>query len=477
MPSTATRTSSSQTYVAVEPDGLDPCDLRLKAGRRGRARAGRPPGAALPLRARQRRRQVRPRPRRRAGRRAARGGAAGLQHPRQVEGRRVRPRARRHGRRRRRRGPRRGAAGRRPPVAPGDAWRAPCGPPRRGPRRGSPAPRPPLPDLRDPRFSIERETAQARLQHPAVVGRTAADVGANDFTHPTYRARVGGGVRGRRPDRRRCRRPGWADSAARRRERPRRLLGDQRARRRAAADSEGPRRRLRRRARLPAPGAHRACGASPSVKSRLQRTNPVEHATDYNRMFGELVALEQHRREPCASASMGDAVRRRFGRRTPPVARSAPGERVLAWAQAAGGHVVAGTRDAFYLRGRCRRAVRLPWEQVEAADWDRDTVGAPGHRGRHLGRAAAGARRRRSTSPATCSALVRERVTASDRAAAPRPGRRPARSARDRAPRPGRRCARWQWVYEYDEGVDPDDPAVRAAAAAALAQARADTGL
>jgi DNA primase len=32
------------------------------------------------------------------------------------------------------------------------------------------------------------------------------------------------------------------------------------------------------------------------VKSRLQRTNPVDHATEYNRMFGELVALEQHRR-------------------------------------------------------------------------------------------------------------------------------------------------------------------------------------
>ena len=28
----ATRTSSSQTYVAVEPDGLDPCDVRIKKG-------------------------------------------------------------------------------------------------------------------------------------------------------------------------------------------------------------------------------------------------------------------------------------------------------------------------------------------------------------------------------------------------------------------------------------------------------------
>ena len=32
------------------------------------------------------------------------------------------------------------------------------------------------------------------------------------------------------------------------------------------------------------------------VKSKLQRMNPVEQATEYNRMFGELVALEGHRR-------------------------------------------------------------------------------------------------------------------------------------------------------------------------------------
>jgi DNA primase len=33
-----------------------------------------------------------------------------------------------------------------------------------------------------------------------------------------------------------------------------------------------------------------------ALKSRLQRTNPVEQVVEYNRMFGELVALEQHRR-------------------------------------------------------------------------------------------------------------------------------------------------------------------------------------
>jgi DNA primase len=32
------------------------------------------------------------------------------------------------------------------------------------------------------------------------------------------------------------------------------------------------------------------------LKARLQRLNPVEETDNYNRMFGELVALEQHRR-------------------------------------------------------------------------------------------------------------------------------------------------------------------------------------
>jgi len=32
------------------------------------------------------------------------------------------------------------------------------------------------------------------------------------------------------------------------------------------------------------------------VKSRLQRLNPVEEQQEYNRLFGELIALEQQRR-------------------------------------------------------------------------------------------------------------------------------------------------------------------------------------
>jgi DNA primase len=32
------------------------------------------------------------------------------------------------------------------------------------------------------------------------------------------------------------------------------------------------------------------------LKSRLQRLNPVEQAAEYNRMFGELIMLEQQKR-------------------------------------------------------------------------------------------------------------------------------------------------------------------------------------
>ena len=41
------------------------------------------------------------------------------------------------------------------------------------------------------------------------------------------------------------------------------------------------------------------------LKSRLQRTNPVDHPAEYNRMFGELIALEQHRRT-LRELAMGD---------------------------------------------------------------------------------------------------------------------------------------------------------------------------
>jgi hypothetical protein len=161
--------------------------------------------------------------------------------------------------------------------------------------------------------------------------------------------------------------------------------------------------------------------------------------------------------------------------RTRPDVEVAAGERLLAWAPLADGGWAAGTRDALYLPG-----LRLPWEQVQAADWDREEdllrvseVGSWGvPRPRHTltvpNAAAKDADR--------LLRLIRERVTASVLLSrhVPVTARRGVRIVGRRAPS-GR--SQVQWIYEYDEGVDPDDPLVRAAAETALAAAKSDVGM
>jgi hypothetical protein len=163
-------------------------------------------------------------------------------------------------------------------------------------------------------------------------------------------------------------------------------------------------------------------------------------------------------------------------RRTRPPVDVAAGEKVLAWAESASGPVVAGTRDALYLTSSgAGLDTRLPWEQVEAADWDRDTS-----RLRISEVGSWGEERIVHTltieEPGRLLELVRERVTASVvlQRHVPISSRRGLRVIARRAPRGDRPLA---WYFEYDEGVDPDDPAVRAAAAAALAAARDEVGL
>ncbi|MCX6399485.1 MAG: DNA primase [Propionibacteriales bacterium] len=155
-------------------------------------------------------------------------------------------------------------------------------------------PRAKLPDLRDPRFSIERETLKLVLQHPIAIGRTTADIGVNDFSHPTYRAvweliaAAGGTVAGQGD-------AGWVS-------RVQDASTDPAVSSAVSALAVEP---------IPATRdvdawyvahyVHRlqeltALRRIDEVKSRLQRTNPVEQAADYNKMFGELAALEQHRR-------------------------------------------------------------------------------------------------------------------------------------------------------------------------------------
>jgi DNA primase len=173
----------------------------------------------------------------------------------------------------------------------------PTAPPSR-PREGvAPAEAPPpqqqLPDLRDPRFALEREALKLVVQAPSAVASISKDVGENDFTHPTYRAvwtlvEQAGGIVAAGPD--------WAG-------RLRDLASDQAVAAALSALAVEP---------VPSKkGADEAFVANTvyrlqeltaqrriaEVKSRLQRTNPVDQATEYNRMFGELTALEQHRRQ------------------------------------------------------------------------------------------------------------------------------------------------------------------------------------
>lgn len=147
----------------------------------------------------------------------------------------------------------------------------------------------------------------------------------------------------------------------------------------------------------------------------------------------------------------------------------AAGERLLAWATTVDGRVVGGTRDALYV------PQRLPWELVEAADWDNETselrvseVGSWGDvRPEH---------RFEIDEPGRLLELVRERVTASVlfQRQVPIAGRRGLRVIARRAPG---LASEIRWVYEYDEGIDPEDPRVRLAAAEALAAARDEVGL
>jgi hypothetical protein len=161
-------------------------------------------------------------------------------------------------------------------------------------------------------------------------------------------------------------------------------------------------------------------------------------------------------------------------RRTRPPVDVPAGEKVLAWAESSSGSVVAGTRDALYVVSPGSHDTRLPWEQVEAADWDRETsrlriseVGSWGEeRVEHA---------LTIEEPGHLLELVRERVTASVvlQRHVPLRGRRGLRVIARRAPKGDRPMV---WFYEYDKGIDPDDPDVRAAAEVALAAARDEVG-
>lgn len=174
---------------------------------------------------------------------------------------------------------------------------------------------------------------------------------------------------------------------------------------------------------------------------------------------------------------------KRFWGRTAPapadvVARAglSRGEKVLAGARSANGTWVLGTRDALVLLPGEEAAgpTRITWEQVQAADWSRDDdrlrVSEVGEFGRPRP-----VHEVVLDEPELLLQLVRERVTASvvlQRRVEVADGRGLTVVAR-RPPR-GDDVA---WAYELDPGLDPDDPAVRAAADAGIRSAAEELGL
>jgi DNA primase len=167
---------------------------------------------------------------------------------------------------------------------------------RRSPDRSAPAPherRPAkdLPDPREPRFRIERDVLKLALQNPATMSEAWHDLEIADFTHPLYRRIFDevvemGGPTAAGPGALLNRLPEGETEAqslvSALAVEPMHLAGDPDERVASAYVV-----RLR---------ELTAARRIEQVKSKLQRTNPVTEVTSYNRMFGELVALESHRR-------------------------------------------------------------------------------------------------------------------------------------------------------------------------------------
>ena len=273
---------AAQTFVCVAPDGQDPCDLRLARRRHRRARPGRPPRAAVRVRDPRDPARAQARERRGAGGRAAA----------------VRPARRADqagGPARRVRAPARGLdeLGRhrdgRPPGA-----REGGGAGGARPRAARPAPAPPARD--DPRLHRQREALKAALQVPAIAGPGYDELPDPAFTHPAYVPGAPRGPGGRRG----VRRPGGPGVAGRgARASATRRTSAALVAELAVEPLELPQKNtdeVRYVASIVS-GVRLAMVDEQiaEIKSRLQRTNPVDDADAYLELFGDLVPLEQYR--------------------------------------------------------------------------------------------------------------------------------------------------------------------------------------
>ncbi|KAA1423608.1 DNA primase [Mumia zhuanghuii] len=285
----------AQTYVAVQPDGLDPCDLRLQ---KGDAAVRELVGSRIPLyrfvlKNVVARYDLDHADQRVDALRAAVALVSSVRDQGKVEqfvreiastvGMELDEVRRELTAARRRPAPRgNGARQTRTERTP-----AAAGPPVDAP------PAEPVPSLGEQRFTDERELLKVLVQHPHLVAPYADVLDADDFTHPyaaaVWEAATEVGLPSK-PD------ETWATSVRDR-------LGDPQVQRTLAQLSVDPLRV----SGVPDGTLVGALAARveeltilrriAAVKSKLQRTDPAESATEYNEMFGDLVALEQQRRQ------------------------------------------------------------------------------------------------------------------------------------------------------------------------------------
>jgi hypothetical protein len=165
--------------------------------------------------------------------------------------------------------------------------------------------------------------------------------------------------------------------------------------------------------------------------------------------------------------------------RTPAEVRErVPGERVLAW-MAVGESSLVATETALVLpevegvRRAADAALRVPWDRVLRASWDPEIVEVTAQT--ETGGRPVVHRVRISGEPGALPEVVRERVTSSIvvQHHALLDGERGARFIARRVP--GSTDLRWSVVV--DAGLDPSDPALRAAADEILVTLRASLGI
>jgi len=277
----------TQTFVAVQPDGLDPCELRQQRGDLAVRDliASHIPLAEFAIRVTLERFDLSIPEGRVQALAATAPVVAGLkdvslrdEYARRLAGwlgMEVEPVLERvrHG-------------GGRPPVQGADASS--------GSRRGGSRAVHTRPDPRDPRLVVEREVAKLAVQRPALAGPAFDALGEECFTSPAYaavRAAIGkaGGVSAA---------AGGAEWVASVQEAAevdavRELVTELAVEPMQSVEEDDARYAGALVVRLEEMALTRRVQ---ELKSRLQRLNPVEQATEYNRMFGELIVLEQQKK-------------------------------------------------------------------------------------------------------------------------------------------------------------------------------------